>query len=204
MSTIHSHIANATGELDDLIEMIRSAVAETKPTLDHELKASQIDIIFVSAPLLAIPEYGIGGHAPGPHHIYVSFDPKSKKITKQGLIETLLHETHHCMRWRDPGYGETLGETMISEGMACLYEAEHRGKPPLYANVEVSTKDIERVKQHLNDKNYDHSEWFFGSKNVSRWFGYTYGYRLCKRYADKHKTTAHEMVHLPAKDILAI
>jgi uncharacterized protein YjaZ len=80
---------------------------------------------------LAIPEYGIGANSPGPNHVYVSFDPESDKITQHGLDETLFHEIHHCMRWRDPCYGETLGEAMITEGLACLYEEQKTGKTPL-------------------------------------------------------------------------
>jgi uncharacterized protein YjaZ len=107
MSSINHYIANSTGELDKLVI----------PIVEKELDAAQIDIIFVSAAASAIPEYGIGGSSRGPNHVYVSFDPKSDKITQEGLNETLFHEIHHCMRWRNPGYGKTLGETMISEGI---------------------------------------------------------------------------------------
>lgn len=202
MSSIYPHIANATGELDGHVKLIGSAIGEVQPIVERELKANAIDIIFVSAPFLAIPEYGIGGNSPGPNHVYVSFDPKSKKITKEGLVETLLHEIHHCMRWRDPGYGETLGEAMISEGMACLYEEEYSGKPPIYATVDISTKEREHAKKLINDSSYDHSEWFFGTKNIPRWFGYTYGYQLCKEYAVKHKTNSKDMINQSAKEIL--
>jgi uncharacterized protein YjaZ len=105
MSSIIPHIANATGELDSLVELINTSIETVTPIVERELNADQIDIIFVSAALLAMPEYGIGGNSPGPNHVYISFDPSSKKITKQGLVDTLLHEAHHCMRWRDPGYG---------------------------------------------------------------------------------------------------
>jgi uncharacterized protein YjaZ len=202
MSSINHYIANATGELTKLIPLIDEALSVAIPIVESELSASQIDIIFVSAAAIAIPEYGIGGNSHGPNHIYVSFDPESNKITEQGLVETLLHETHHCMRWRDPGYGETFGEAMVTEGMACLYEEEHGDKPPIYATVELPDKQVELAKNELGSANYNHAEWFFGSGKITRWFGYTYGYQLCKQYANAKGLTGAQLVRVPASEIL--
>lgn len=202
MSSIKSHVANATGELDNLLGLIEAALAEALPVVEEELKANEIDIFFLSAPGLAMPDYGIGGNSPGPNHIYISFDPTSDKITKQGIIETLLHEIHHCMRWRKPGYGETLGEAMITEGLACLYEQEHSGHPPIYATTELHNKEINKAREMFDDKTYNHAEWFFGSKNINNWFGYTYGYQICKEYSSKHGLSSIDLINVNAKQIL--
>lgn len=199
---ISHYIANATGELSRLIPLIEDGISEALPLITAELSADKIDIIFVSAAALAMPEYGIGGNSPGPNHIYVSLDPESDKITKKGLIETILHEAHHCMRWREPGYGETLGEAMISEGLACLYEAEYSGKPPAYAAIKLPGKQIDLAQKELDSSGYDHARWFFGSKDIDRWFGYTYGYKLCKRFAETKSIKAAQLVSTPADDIL--
>ncbi len=182
--------------------MIATSLSEVIPIVEKELNANQIDIIFISASMLAIPEYGIGGNSPGPNHIYVSFDPNSDKITQKGLTETLLHEIHHCMRWRDPGYGDTLGEAMVSEGLACLYEEQHSGETPIYAKVNIKDEHIQQAKELLDSNKYDHSEWFFGGKKIDRWFGYTYGYNACKHYANTTNKNASELVSLPAYKIL--
>ncbi len=202
MSSIHYYVANSTGKLDELQGLIASSISEVIPIVEKELHANKIDIIFVSASASVIPEYGIGGHFPGPNHIYVSFDPKSDKITQKGLSDTLLHEIHHSMRWRKPGYGETLGEAMITEGLACLYEEQHSGNVPIFAKVTLKDNQITRAKKLLNSKGYDHSKWFYGSKNVDRWFGYSYGYELCKSYSDKTSKKASELVNISAQEIL--
>ena len=202
MPEIYPHIANATGELDNLQGLITRSFEYVLPIVEKDLRANQIDVIFVSAPALTIPEYGIGGNCPGPHHVYVSFDPQSDKITKEGLDESLFHEMHHAMRYRDPGYGETLGEAMISEGLACLYEEQVTGNVPIYARVAVSDKQIALAEAKLEDNHYDHSAWFFGTGDIIRWFGYSYGYKLCKKYSDKHNKSASELVHTPAHVIL--
>lgn len=202
MSKIYSHIANATGELDNLKPIIKAAMSKALPIVEEEISANEIDIFFLSASIYAVPEIGIGGNSPGPNHIYISFDPGSDKITEKGLFETLLHEIHHCMRWRNPGYGNTLGEAIISEGLACLYEEMHRGRAPIYANVDISDEHIAQAKSVINDNSYDHNEWFYGSGNISKWFGYAYGYRLCKIYAEQNGTNAARMVSIDSDLIL--
>jgi uncharacterized protein YjaZ len=203
MPKIDSHVANATGELDSFLSLIESAVSKVLPIVEKELNAIEIDIFFLSASMLAIPEYGIGGNSPGPNHTYITFDPDSNKITEDGLIETLLHEIHHCMRWRDPGYGNSLGEAMISEGLACLYEEMHKGSAPIYATVDISTEQIAEAKSVISRDTHDHNRWFYGSEDITRWFGYTYGYQLCKRYAEQTNTNAAEMLNIDPSLILA-
>lgn len=202
MSAINHFIANAAGELTKLIPLIEDSLKVTLPMIESELNAKNIDIIFVSAASLTIPEYGIGGNSPGPNHIYISFDPNSDKITQQGLNETLLHEAHHCMRWRNPGYDETLGEAMVSEGLACLYEQEYSGQIPIYAKVPLLKEQVNLAKEEMSSKTYDHSKWFYGSDKIVRWFGYTYGYQLCERYSRDKKLDAKSLVHVPASEIL--
>jgi uncharacterized protein YjaZ len=202
MSSINHYIANAAHELTRLIPLIEESLKIVVPVIESELKAKEIDIIFVSAANQAIPEYGLGGNSPGPNHIYISFDPESQKITKQGLVESLFHEAHHCMRWRNPGYGETLGEAMISEGLACLYEEEHGGLAPIYAKVDISQKEIESADKELNSTKYSHAEWFFGTGKIKRWFGYTYGYELCKRYSLNTGLSSADLLHVSASEIL--
>lgn len=202
MSSIKHYIANSTGELGELKDLISKSLSNVIPVVEKDLNANQIDIIFISAASLAIPEYGIGGNSPGPNHIYISFDPKSEKITQQGLDETLFHEVHHCMRWRNPGYGETLGEAMITEGLACLYEEQNTGNVPIYAKVKLDEMQIKLAHETIKSKDYDHSEWFFGTKEISRWFGYSYGYALCKEHSDKNNKSASELVNVPAEKIL--
>lgn len=202
MPEIYPHIANATGELTNLTALIDNALVTVVPQVEKDLRANKIDIFFISAANQAIPECGLGGNCPGPNHVYISFDPESDKITQEGLNESLLHEIHHAMRWRDPGYGNTLGKAMVTEGLACLYEEQVTGHVPIYAQVELNDEQITLAKSKLHAEDYDHNAWFFGSsQDIVRWFGYSYGYSICKTYADKSNKTASELVHVPAQRI---
>jgi uncharacterized protein YjaZ len=201
-SSIHYYIANSTGELDHLVDRFLSTFNKANKITEKELGANQIDIIMVNDPWSVIKEHGISGYAPGPNNIYVSVDPKFKDITEENMILTILHEAHHCMRWRKPGYGKTLGQAMISEGLATLYEEEHSGKVPIYAQAKIEPKDIDLAIKELDNDKYDHHKWFFGDDMVAHWFGYGYGYKLAKAYSQKTNKKANELVHVDAQLML--
>jgi uncharacterized protein YjaZ len=204
MSSIKHYIANAHGEFDAaMLAKIEVGYKQGKSYVEKKLKANKIDVVFVNAPLNVIPEMGIGGMSPGPFNIYVSLDPAYKNFLDEDMACTIVHEAHHCMRYRGPGYGRTLGEAMISEGLACLFEEEYSGKPPIYTQVKIKQSEIKEATKLLNSKSYNHSDWFFGSEKIQRWFGYTYGYQLSKAYSQKTGKSAAELVHTSAKLILA-
>jgi uncharacterized protein YjaZ len=202
MSTINYYIANSTGKLDPLLPQIKEAFDKATKVLVDKLEADQIDIVFLYAPEWVIPELGVGANSPGSYNIDVRLDPQLKNLKENDIFLSILHEGHHCMRWRNPGYGTTLGEALISEGLACLFEEEIGGVPPIYSQVQISAQDIDRARQSFHKKTFNHAEWFFGTKKMIRWFGYTYGYQLCKAYSLKTGKQASELVHIDASLIL--
>ena len=202
--SINKYIANASGEFcNEIIDKIDAGFAQGRDIVRNKLDADKIDVFFVNDPMGTMPEIGIGGYSPGPYNIYVSLDPDFKAFSVEDIVLTMLHETHHCMRWRNPGYGQSLGEAMISEGLATLFEEEHSGIPPIYAKVQIKQDEIEKAKKDLNNKNYDHTKWFFGTKNIQKWFAYTYGYQLSKAYSQKVNKNAAELVNCSAELFLS-
>lgn len=207
MSTIKFYIANAAGDFNkSFVSKIESTYAEAEKVVVEKLKANKIDIIFINAPAFVIAEIGLTGNSPGPNNIYISMDPKNNKWTRNDMIKAIAHETHHCMRWRNPGYGKTLGEEVISEGLATLFEEEVGGSAPIYAKVKITESEIAQAKKIVNRKlDYaEHDQWFYGSGKVQRWFGYTWGYRLSKAYSEKVGRSAAELVNVDASLVLPL
>lgn len=202
MVSINYYVANSTGKLDSLLPKITTAFDEGISVLVDKLKADRIDIIFLYDSKWTIPELGVGANSPGPYNLYVSLDPGFKNLKQSDIFLSIVHEGHHCMRWRKPGYGVTLGEAMVSEGLATLFEEEISGEPPIYSQVKITGDEIKKAQGYLNKKTYNHAEWFFGAKKIQRWFGYTYGYQLCKAYSAKTGKKASDLVHTDAKLIL--
>ena len=202
MRPIEHYVANATGELSEQQDSIEKALSRAIPVVVQELGAEGIDIFFLSEPKRVVRGQGVGGSTYHPNRAYIYIDPEHAGITEETLFATLLHEIHHCMRWRDPGLSKSLGEEMIFEGLACLYEEEHIGRAPIYATVALSDEHVAKAMRKLNSEEYDRYEWFFGSGSLEHWFGYTLGYRLCKDYSERTGRSAAHLVNTPASDIL--
>ncbi len=95
------------------------------------------------------------------------------------LKACLAHELHHLARWQNAGYGKTLGQAIITEGLAVFYEEQNSGWVPPWAKAGIQTKAYAAAKAEWNSKNYNHSNWFHKGR-YGKWVGYTIGYRLVK------------------------
>jgi uncharacterized protein YjaZ len=65
-----------------------------------------------------IPEQGVCGYAPDDKKIELYLALSREKDWQIYFPRTIAHEWHHLARWRGPGYGETIAEAIISEGLA--------------------------------------------------------------------------------------
>lgn len=113
------------------------------------------------------------------------------------------------MRHGACGYGYSLGEALISEGLADNFSQNlSSGPAPIWTDAltkHVRVKVMERAERELEDIDYDHSAWFFGSGDLTRWAGYTIGYRLVQLYAQHYPDkTKYGMIDIPHSDILSM
>ena len=88
----------------------------------------------------------------------------------------VVHELHHALRWDAVGYGRTLGEAIVSEGLAGRFVQElfgGEGEPWDRALTEEQFAALlPRLRQELKAERYDHAAWFFGRGDLPRWAGY--------------------------------
>jgi uncharacterized protein YjaZ len=120
------------------------------------------------------------------------------------FFTTLGHELHHCMRWRTVGYGSTLLEALVTEGLACHFEIELRpGIIPFYATAleEEEISDLlAKAISSFSDTNYSHDEWFFGQNDaIPLHAGYTLGFELVSRYIRQQHREASQLYDEPAE-----
>lgn len=193
---INLHIFNAKGRLTPYIEDSKKSLKEIQSRLPKNFPIDNLDIGIFDSPETSIPELGLGGHTLNPNYISISIDPEKsslKSFFKDELIDTLAHEFHHVARWRAVGYGETLLEAIVSEGLADCFANEITGRSELHLWSKALNKKqinffLNEAKKEFNNKKYSHQDWFFGSKNkkIPRWTGYSLGYYLVKEYLEKH------------------
>ncbi len=211
MKNIHIHIFEANGKLTKHKAFLLEELQGVLKRFALKLPLHDLDIVVTHDPGSVIPETGECGRAFSAHLFYIYLDSKRKDfktIVKEKIPGTIAHEGHHVLRWGTAGYGETLGEAVISEGLACHCEEELTGQrqPWDHALSELQLKKYTvSVKRNFNKKPYDHYQWFYNGrkKGIPRWTGYSVGYYLVEQYLKKHPGKhAYELYDKPAKDFL--
>jgi uncharacterized protein YjaZ len=175
--------------------------SKTANWIVERMPLSEVDVVLHRNPYFVIPETGIGGYAPTGNVVQIYLDPNNENFAScfsMELAATLVHELHHCMRWRGPGYGKTLREALITEGLAQNFEAEYRGAPPFYAVAlrEDQLKEMRCKAEHdLDNDSYIHADWFFGSegRRIPRHTGYSLGYEIVNEYLRTCKMSAAQL-----------
>jgi len=161
---------------------------------------------------LCIPETGEGGYTPSEHEMELYIDPTKSDtelthIIKNIIPSTIYHEAHHAARWIKPGYGETLLEGMITEGLGCMFAEEQFSLfiPPwmTYSKEEIAKLTKISLTHNLSHESYDHTEWFFG-KGEKFWLGYKVGTYIVREAKKQSGLTALTMTHMTAKEIFAL
>ena len=197
----------APGRLDFIIGWLEDAARDVVPPL----RAERIDVLVAPGTNL-IPDWDCNGYTHGPWRITITVDPKcdgkEKRPLAAQLRAMLAHEVHHAMRSRGPGYGSTLGEALVTEGLAQCYE-EEVGCPTSNYAVAVRGPALAKLahsaKDELWSEDYNHSKWFFGSKTdlTFPWSGgYSLGYLVMRRWLDQAGVSASAAVSIAAREIL--
>ncbi len=201
-------IANVTGSLDRLIPRIQAAHGRAVETANQLLKLDDVDIVIVDDPSSCIPEIGTGGFTPNRHLVYCHIDP-SVNVSEDEIYASLCHELNHARRYDGEGYGKTLFESMIFEGLAIAFEAEVSGGQSFMTQALESRHDtqalVDQSKQQFDTADFIYYTWFINdtSGRLPRWAGYEIGYYLVRQYMKKTNKKASELVLEPAANFRA-
>ena len=181
--------------------IIQEAFHEAADVSADRLGAADITIHVVDAPDEVIPEWGVGGYTYGPHSVVLSVDP-DHDIESADVLSTLVHEIHHAMRWRGPGPGTSLGERLVTEGLAQVFEVEATGLLPLYAHGDVVPEHRALALARLDEDPADEGLWFFGRGALPRWFGYRLAFAIVSNDVLARNSSAAALLHEPAATFL--
>ncbi len=201
----HLHLLNADGSLMPYLQCIKEALdAVAFRAAACGVHLPPLDIIVQGQPSIVIPEMGLMGYCPHAGLIYLNLDPDNPNLTAhlgEPMERMLAHELHHALRWSGPGYGKTLLEALVSEGLAGQFVHELYFNPPeIYESAVPANQIIKLAGLALEEiKAYDHPHWFFGTGDLPRWSGYTLGYSLVANYLETHhKARPSKLAKIPA------
>jgi hypothetical protein len=196
----------------DLTQVVKDALAN----IEGRLHATPSVIAIEAGTFYAIPDVGIGGYTdPYTGHVQISMDGSSplgvRALLKTWIALSLAHELHHAKRILDgPGYGSTIGETVVTEGEAEAFVFEAYPNPPnIPWSDPLAPADAARVWRQFSaqmntpDDPVLHEQWFYGKEGLPRWAGYKLGLAIVRSYLAKHPgTTAAQLAMVPAADVL--
>jgi hypothetical protein len=193
----------------DLKESARKVHARVERFLPHTWPDIVIDARPGPRNLIAA-----GGHAePGSGFVYVEIYPQFHGDFETQLPfdfrNALVHELNHSHRiWDGPGYGRTLLEAFISEGLAEAFTLQMYPKAELLSESALTPEEkrsiwpMARPLLHERDTSEGHDRWFFGKGDLPNATGYSLGLSIVQSYLQHHpREKASDLTLMPAKKI---
>lgn len=210
--TWHLHWLEASGDLAPWREKIATEIEGARTALSQLLPPPSLDVLIQRLPNVVIPQIGMVGRAYRKNLFSLTLDPDNRNFERclhdGTLRRQVIHEVHHCLRMGAVGYGRTLGEALVSEGLAGRFVSHLFGTPP--EPWECAVDDATLRKQRPEDADlvaspYDHKGWFFGGGGLRPyWYGYSLGYRLVGDWlVTVPEPTASLWVDVSADSVLA-
>ncbi|KMO40149.1 hypothetical protein VQ02_08430 [Methylobacterium variabile] len=207
----HLHWLEASGDLRPWRAAITAEVEVARKAVAAMLPVPPLEILVQRLPGAVIPETGTTGQTIRKSLFSLTVDPDNpnfeRSVRDGDLHRTVAHEVHHCLRTAGPGSGWTLGEALVSEGLAGQFVNHLFGSPP--APWERAVTD-EVLKANLPDNatlignGHDHRAWFFGlGGRYPRWLGDRLGYRIVGDWlAAQAAISGDTWVNVPAHDVI--
>ncbi|WP_265501736.1 DUF2268 domain-containing putative Zn-dependent protease [Paracoccus beibuensis] len=197
MTIWHLHLLNARNALTGNMSAIRATLRESVAMVDDHVDLPRFDLVLRAGDAV-IPDWGIGGQSPAPGVIEITLMPE--RFSVEHLQRTLVHELHHLLRWEGPGYGLSLGEALVSEGLAGHFVLQILGgAPDPWDAVRPGPGTLKQAGHLWARRDFDFPEWFLGRGKVRKWTGYGIGHRLVAEHlAQAPEADAASLAWTPA------
>jgi len=159
-----------------------------------------------------ITETGLVGYTYRSSLFSLTVDPDNPNfvasLANGTLLRQIIHEVHHCLRMAGPGYGRTLGEALISEGLAGQFVRHLLNSEPEPWECAIDLPSLLKAPPAhclLNTRHYDHAAWFFGTTaDYPRWLGYSLGYQLVEHWIEESSTVSGDKwISVDAETVIA-
>ncbi|MGI9506334.1 MAG: DUF2268 domain-containing putative Zn-dependent protease, partial [Geminicoccaceae bacterium] len=121
------HYLNARGAMSPFKDRVEQACRKVARKADEIDRNIVLDIVVQAIPGHGIPQIGHVGHSLSPGIVTLTLDPANPHLEAnlgEVLGRVIAHELHHALRWDEVGYGRTLGEAIVTEGLAGRFVQE--------------------------------------------------------------------------------
>lgn len=189
-------------------KLIKGVVKKHSLLASKALSLTTINICIYPNKDWCINQTGDGGYTAGPDWIQLFIDPTKPnlipKIAESSFPANIYHEMHHARRMIKVGFGQSLLEVVISEGLATVFAEEMFGKFKAPWG-KYSKSEIEQLIKIFDinklDKKINYEEWFLGH-GKPHWLGYKVGTYIIRELKKKNRElSCDKMVDTEAIDI---
>ena len=191
------HFLNARHALTGIMPEVRAAVADAVARVSDHLELPDFDLVVRAGE--GGSDWGVTGAAPAPGMVELTLSPA--RFAHDLTVRRMLRELHHIARWDGPGYGRSLGEVLVSEGLAGHFVSRLLGGPP--DPWDVTTPPSGLAKRAMTEwawRDLDRGLWFEGRGNIRKWAGYGLAHRLLAEHLSREPDLeAADLVHIPAE-----
>lgn len=193
MTVWNIHFLNARHGLTRVLPEIRMAAREAVALVEEHCDLPRFDLIVRAATGRVRGDRGPLAHTPAAGQIEMTLNPED--FTHQSAVRALVREMHHIIRHDGPGYGRSLGDALVAEGIAGHFVLHVLGgKPDPWDAVVPASGLGRRALNEWSRLDFDRPSWFDGKGDIRKWAGYGLGHRLI----------ADELAQAEDADILAL
>lgn len=191
---------------------LNAVVTRSLDRIGRLLPGPETNILIVDGTQV-IPQTGVNGVTDPLGQVLITLDIQQshgalKRSLSTWLPEALAHEVDHSVRiGAGPGFGLTLLEQLISEGMSSVFDIQVEPTiqlPWVHAlTVRQESEMWSRARPLLSNIGlYD--QWFFGGDGVLHWAAFQIGYHIVRDYLARNPgATAASLVDKRAAAILS-
>ena len=203
--TINISMLNATGKLNSYALLLEDKIEYSLGRIRDFFEIDCIDITVTPFYKGDESPSGIGGYSLSPYRVELLLDCEREdldEVIDSELLPVLAHEIHHSIRIGLGIPSETLGQQIITEGMACHFElAVTGGKiPTLFDDLRDHDWQpmLDQMRPLLNKKNQSVNKYFLGSEpdQFPKYAGYWVGFNLISGYVEKYQISEFELARM--------
>ncbi len=206
--TVNINVLNASGKFDPVLSLLEHTCDQIILEVKQVFTLPSVDICISPASEEYITVSGIMGCVTTPYVIDILLDTSRSdlvNIIENELAATLAHELHHLVRLKSGIEDSTLFEHLITEGLACHFEAKcgQKEMPGCLAEIQTSSwlELYDKMKVDLNNQDFDYRYYFAGTTGeIPKHAGYWVGFNLVTQYIEKNGGSAVSLAMAPAAE----
>ena len=178
------HLLNTRHALTPVLSEVRQASRDAVARASGHADLPDFDLA-VRAHSDRSADGAVQGSAPAPGVIEIALTPD--RFDPAPFTRILVRQMAHLVRWAGPGYGKSLGEALVSEGLAGHFVVQVMGGQA--DGVDTVRPAQGAMRQAMNEwarRDYDQGRWFGGKGDLRKGTGNSLGHRLIAEHLAQH------------------